>query len=126
MAGIRRSAVTHYPDTEGLVHWRLAAPNGRAIAHSPDGFVNEFDAYDAFEHMRREVDRMPMGIHHSEKCRGWIWVLTDDAGQRVAVASRTYERYDTCKLAYQRFRRMLASRGERSVTPAETKRAAVK
>lgn len=92
-----------YLDRSGLVHWRVVSSNGRAIAHSPQGFADEFDAAAAFDWVRRELAHSPMSIHHSDRSRSWVWVVTDSRGRWVASASRSYERYGTCKLAYARF-----------------------
>jgi len=92
-----------YRDREGRARWRLVSPNGRVIAASATTFPDEKTANEAFQAIRSIVADLSVNIQHSDSGLGWVWIVSDSNGHPVAAAIRGYERYATCRLAYERF-----------------------
>ncbi|MFJ3900665.1 hypothetical protein [Streptomyces sp. NPDC090025] len=96
---------------DGLWSWRLVSPNGRVVARSGGGYEDHVRCRDAFVDLCAEHAGMTGGIQHTADGNGWVWLLRDREGRPAAVSGRAYERYSTCRTAYERFLLMVAKDG---------------
>ncbi|MEV7418861.1 hypothetical protein [Streptomyces sp. NPDC089919] len=98
----------------GAYQWRLTAQNGRVVAVSaalhPDAEAAA-RAYDLL--LAGSAALTGTVLHATAPGAGWVWGARGADGALQAVSFRSYQRYATCRAAFDRFRLLL-----RESTPA--------
>lgn len=94
-------------DTDGRYSWRIVAQNGRMVAESATAYGSYEQCRDAFDALCRQHDVLAGGVQHTAEANGWMWVVRDKDERRAIVSARSYQRYSTCRAAYNRFRELL-------------------